>query len=103
MLRSYPAMVSGSWDLERPGRRIRRLCEERGIPFLALEPGFRELTRRGRALHWKLDGHWNAEGNDEAARAIAPFARSLSATGQPRVSASTSASKSPLPAIARSG
>ena len=43
------------------------MTQER-VPFLALEPIFREETAAGRRLHWKYDGHWNAEGNDLAAR-----------------------------------
>ena len=43
------------------------------IPFVALEPHFREATRAGSVLHWRYDGHWNPAGNDLAGRLLAGF------------------------------
>jgi hypothetical protein len=71
LLWSYPAMRGRSWDLDLPARELARICSANGIPFLALEPAFREATRAGRRLHWRYNGHWNAEGNDLAAQLIA--------------------------------
>jgi hypothetical protein len=70
----YPAMRDREWDLGEPEQRMARFCAERRIPFLALLPTFRsETLERGRQLHWRYDGHWNAEGNDLAGRLIAEF------------------------------
>lgn len=71
--RSYPAMRGHKWDLDKPDRLMREICREAGVPFLALEPAFREATAAGAELHWKHDGHWNAHGNDFAAARIAAF------------------------------
>jgi hypothetical protein len=74
----YPAMRDREWDLEEPERRMARFCAEQGIPFLALLPTFRrETVERGRQLHWRYDGHWNAEGNDLAGQLIAEFIEAM--------------------------
>lgn len=75
MLRdAFPAMRRLEWDLDQPDRRLAAFCERNGIPFLALEPLFRrETVEHGRTLHWRHDGHWNAEGNDFAAERMAEF------------------------------
>ena len=70
----YPAMRDMEWDLDQPNARLERFCRQQDIPFLSLEPRFREETiQKGRRLHWKYDGHWNVEGNDLAGRLIADF------------------------------
>jgi hypothetical protein len=74
LMHSYPLMRERSWDLDEPDRRMREITERNGTPFLALEPPFRELVaEEGAKLHWVVDGHWNARGNDEAGRLIANF------------------------------
>jgi hypothetical protein len=74
----YPSMRQLEWDVEEPLRHMARFCTDRSIPFLALLPAFRrETLERGRQLHWRYDGHWNAEGNDLAARLIAGFIREI--------------------------
>lgn len=82
--RTYPGMQEGSWDLDRPDRLLEAFSQEHGVPFLALEPLFRAITADGGPrLHWKLDGHWNAEGNERAAQAIADFLRAQRLIEQP--------------------
>ena len=74
LVQSYPAMESGAWNIDKPDQRLAAIAEANDLPFLALEPLFRGLTQQeGKALHWKIDGHWNVEGNDEAGKAIALF------------------------------
>jgi hypothetical protein len=71
---AYPAMSNRSWDLDGPNRQLKEFCGEEGIPFLSLEPLFRQHLRdHGGRLHWRYDGHWNPRGNDLAARYIAEF------------------------------
>jgi hypothetical protein len=71
---AYPAMRNRSWDLDGPNRELKEFCGEEGIPFLSLEPLFRQHLRdHGERLHWRYDGHWNPRGNDLAARYIAEF------------------------------
>jgi hypothetical protein len=84
----YPAMRDREWDLEEPEKRMARFCAERRIPFRALLPTFRsETLERGRQLHWRYDGHWNAEGNDPAGQLIAEFIEAIdsSASGGRRL------------------
>jgi hypothetical protein len=75
---AYPVMAAEEFDLGLPAARLAALCEEHGIPFLDLEPLLARLhAREGTALHWRHDGHWNAAGNDAAARELASFASAL--------------------------
>jgi hypothetical protein len=74
----YPPMIDGDWDLDQPDRRMAALCARHGIPFVALEPGFREETARGARLHWPHDGHWNVEGNDRAGARLADWVIEIS-------------------------
>jgi len=72
--RSYPAMKNYTWDLDGPDQRLYRFSKQNNIPSLLLEKRFRALTReQGAELHWKIDGHWNATGNDRAGRLIGEF------------------------------
>ena len=70
----YPDMRELEWDLDKPDRRLSEICGDLGVPILLLEPLFREtLEATGKRLHWKFDGHWNADGNRLAASLIADF------------------------------
>lgn len=78
----YPAMRDVEWNLDQPNARLERFCQQHHIPFLSLEPRFREETvQKGRHLHWKYDGHWNVEGNDLAATLMADFILKLNPDG----------------------
>jgi hypothetical protein len=84
LMAAYPGMRGLQWDLDKPDRRIQRFCEANDIQFLALEPLFRvETVENGKRLHFRYDGHWNAEGNDLAAQYIADFLLSLEAPSEP--------------------
>jgi hypothetical protein len=75
---SYPDMRERTWDLEEPDRVLAAFAREHGIPFLALQPLFREERQAGGApLHWKYDGHWNAAGHERAAFHVAEFIHRL--------------------------
>jgi hypothetical protein len=82
LLNSYPAMREFEWDLDMPDRQMAELCARLDIPYLALEPMFREATASGSVLHWRFDGHWNAEGNDLAGRRLAEFIMGLTAASR---------------------
>ncbi len=77
LLEHYPAMRKMSWDLDLPVRRMAEICERNGIPFLDLEPRFREEVAAGRVLHWPFDGHWNLDGNELGAELLADYVISL--------------------------
>jgi hypothetical protein len=78
LLRTYPPMQQGAWDLDGPDRRLGQICAAHGIPMLALQPPFRSATvDEGHRLHWRYDGHWNAAGHDLAARLIADFMQTI--------------------------
>jgi hypothetical protein len=79
---AYPGMKELAWDLDAPDRRMQQFCEQAGIPFLALEPLFRTETAKGRRLHYKYDGHWNAAGADLAGQLIADFVLKLEESGE---------------------
>jgi hypothetical protein len=78
LLETYPGMRGRDWDLDQPDRLMAELAGRVGIPFVALEPSFREATARGEVLHWPYDGHWNPAGIDLAGELLAEFVLSLS-------------------------
>lgn len=69
---AYPALVGRDIDLDFPDRRLADYAASHDIDFLRLEPIFRERSAGDRsAYHWKIDGHWNVQGNELAAELIA--------------------------------
>lgn len=80
---AYPAMKSEQWDLDGPDRRLAEMCERLGIPFLRLEPSFREAAARGERLHFRFDGHWTKAGADLAASLMADFFLTLDTPATP--------------------
>ena len=52
---------------------LHRLLEERGVPFIDLQPSFREAASRdpGAELYWSDDTHWSPLGADLAAEVVA--------------------------------
>lgn len=77
------AQVSESWrydawvkehrlDLGIPGRRLVAFGKANDIPVLDLQP-LLQATGKGQNLFYKWDGHWNAQGTEEAGKAVARF------------------------------
>jgi hypothetical protein len=74
-------------DLLEPGttlpraqwRFVEATARALGVPAIDLAPVLRqraaELLRQGRYVYWRDDTHWNAEGMDAAAEAIAAALR----------------------------
>ena len=64
---------------DHPEERLRELCREAGVPFLALAPTFRDAaphrdsTRREEQLYYEGRFHWNDAGNALAAKSIHDF------------------------------
>ena len=64
---------------DHPEQRLRELCREAGIPFLALAPAFRDAaphrdsTRREEQLYYQGRFHWNDAGNALAVTSIHAF------------------------------
>jgi len=56
--------------IDRPIELAKQFCEENGIRYLDLTPGFREHALQGEQLYFREDGHWNEEGNRLAADLI---------------------------------
>jgi hypothetical protein len=52
---------------------MRSFCAERGIAFLDLTPVLEAAVNGGRNVYFPDDSHWNAEGHDVAAAAVADF------------------------------
>jgi len=68
----------GVKDLFYPDRRIRKLCEQDGIPVLPLAPRFREHTGKTKVrLHGfeagTVSGHWNRNGHRLAGETISEW------------------------------
>jgi len=61
-----------SVDIVRPQRILKAFGKEKGIPVLDLLPEFRRVGNQ-KELYFKIDGHWNKEGNKLAAEAISRF------------------------------
>ncbi len=75
-LRAAYAKRIGAPDLFYPERRLRALCERKGIPVLCLAPPFQEYAEtRKTFLHGTGAslgaGHWNRDGHRLAGRLIA--------------------------------
>jgi hypothetical protein len=66
-------------EREHPDARLRELCREAGIPFLALGPAFRDAarhrdsTREDERLYYAGRFHWNDNGNALAAARVHEF------------------------------
>lgn len=58
------------YDMEKPNRRLARLCEDLEIDYLDLLPIMKEETTKGIVPYYPRDTHWNAEGHRIAAREI---------------------------------
>ncbi|MFQ5964753.1 MAG: hypothetical protein ACE5KZ_10765 [Candidatus Scalinduaceae bacterium] len=58
------------FDIEKPNRKLSKLCKELEIAYLDLLPAMREESSNGNQLYFTRDGHWNAEGHRIAAREI---------------------------------
>jgi lysophospholipase L1-like esterase len=71
--------------------RLKRACEEQGVPFLDPLEALRAAEAAGRSGYFPEDGHWNETGHAIAARTIAAWVRQAAG---PRA-ASTSASLAP--------
>ena len=54
---------------------MERFCEESHIPLLDLTPVFQQKIESGRNLYFSDDSHWNAAGQEVAARELAKFLR----------------------------
>ena len=59
-------------DLTKPQRILREFGEKNDIEVIDLLPKFKEIGEEKR-LYFKIDGHWNKEGNQLAAEEIDKF------------------------------
>ena len=51
-------------------KRLRLWAKDIEVPFLDLTPEFRMAIKTDKNLNWELDGHWNNNGHQVAAKAI---------------------------------
>ncbi len=58
-----------NYELEKPQRLIDEELEKLNITYIDLLPHFRE-NNINNTFYWKIDGHFNKQGNDFAARLI---------------------------------
>ncbi|MDD5178219.1 MAG: SGNH/GDSL hydrolase family protein [Candidatus Nanoarchaeia archaeon] len=72
-LEEYPVMKTLSFDLEKPNRVLKELCEQNNIDCLFLLDDFREVYANGTKLYYSKDRHWNEEGNKLAADLVISY------------------------------
>jgi lysophospholipase L1-like esterase len=65
-------------DIDRFRRAVVQYCTTEKISCLDLTPALKQAASQGRQLYFRLDGHWNREGNRVVAEAIREY---LVATG----------------------
>lgn len=72
----------GTFDMEKPNKRLASFAHQYGIRFVDLYPAFKEASR-DRVLYMR-DSHWNEDGHALAAEVIAGFlADEPGGTGEP--------------------
>jgi GDSL-like lipase/acylhydrolase family protein len=59
-------------DFDLPAARVKRMCEELGIPFYDTASVIREAAKGG-SVSYQHDGHWNERGHEAAATGTAKF------------------------------
>lgn len=62
--------LPGDYDVSMPNMRVRKIAEQREIPFLDLTPGLRERSERGTPLYFTWNQHWNQHGHQAVANDI---------------------------------
>jgi hypothetical protein len=68
-----------AWDRALVARRLQGIADHASIPFLSFSDSLRSATGGLKGSpYFQYDGHWNAFGNDVAAKAAVEFLRSRS-------------------------
>jgi len=76
LVRTYPAMGQGEWDLEGPNRRLEAFALERGYPLLRTQAAFREAaSSSGPPLFFGDIGHLTPRGHEVMADLLERFVR----------------------------
>lgn len=75
LVESYPGLGELDLDLEAPARRVAAVGAALEVPTVDLQGPFEARTAAGATLHWPVDGHWNAAGNDLAGALLADAVR----------------------------
>jgi hypothetical protein len=71
---SSPLAQEVLWThLDDQRRALQALAERLGLDFLDLTPSFQTETARGRSLYFPINAHWNQEGQQLAAEAVATY------------------------------
>ena len=58
-------------SMDAPGKALEMISEKLNVPYLDLLPVFR--AQSGRRLYWRVDGHWNPDGNRLAGETISAW------------------------------
>jgi len=64
-------MNKNSQKEKTPEAFFKQFCKERDIPYLFTRPYFNVVMQKG--IHLKKSGHWDAQGNQIVAQAIAEY------------------------------
>lgn len=60
-------------DREAVARRVGRIAGRLHLPFMDLTPSLRRAAAAVTPVYFSTDNHWNARGQNVAARAMADF------------------------------
>jgi hypothetical protein len=65
--------LPGALDIDRLRRTVVEYCGSRKIPCFDLTPVLKREAQQGKQLYFRIDGHWNKEGNRIVADALQKF------------------------------
>jgi hypothetical protein len=66
-------VAGGGFQRTAVADRIRHITGRIGVPMIDLTPALREVEGFWTPTYFPTDSHWNARGQDVAARALADF------------------------------
>ena len=73
-LKTYPAMQKNNLDLDKPDKILGSFCQEEKLSCIFMLPEFRQFVQEyKKTTHFLLDGHWNEEGTNLAARILSDY------------------------------
>jgi len=73
-LKTYPAMKKNNLDPDKPDKILGSFCQAEKLSCIFMLPDFRQFVKEyKKPTHFPLDGHWNKEGTNLAARILSDY------------------------------